>query len=227
MKSEVKSTATSKRLGNTALAHRWSRANECWWAQSNARSAWSCFLIERLVTGYQAWLNMKPLSMWKLFVYIRIGIVCSTKRFIYPYFKSHSGVPRKSMPWPVSMLCSATDDFSGLSRRMSFVFLHLATVVVPLSPTQWKTFLEALMYSLSSQLKQLLTRKGFIIFTRPESFTLYHTVQFKVTLNPTLILFHSLSYMFRSYSQIITRLRILTIMEGKMCPLCSRIYYGI
>jgi hypothetical protein len=78
-----------------------------------------------------------------------------------------------------------------------------------------------------SQLAQLLTRKGFITFSLPESFTWYHTVQFKVTLNPTLILLQLLSYIFLSYSRIITRLRIQTIRDGKTCLLCSRINYGI
>ena len=64
----------------------------------------------------------KPLCVWKLLVYNRIGFACCTVRSICPHFLSNSGVRLKSMPWPVSTLSSASNDFSGLSRRMSFVY---------------------------------------------------------------------------------------------------------
>ena len=59
--------------------------------------AWSCFLIRILVTGYQAWLNMKSLSVLKLSVFKHIPFPSFIRQSFYPDVLSNIEVPLKFM----------------------------------------------------------------------------------------------------------------------------------
>jgi hypothetical protein len=96
--------------------------------ESSACFAWPCFFIgisldclSMSVTGYHAWLTVKPLSLLKLLVSSQISIASFTSQSTYPLTFPSIAMLLKSVLCPVSMLHSTTADFSGWLRHMSHV----------------------------------------------------------------------------------------------------------
>jgi hypothetical protein len=117
------------------LAHSWSQAPECWWAE------WSADCLVLFLVQCQARLNMKPLSLLKLFVvFSHISFVSCTRQSMCPDVLSNVEVPLKLLWW-----CRLEFEvFSSLMAKTEVV-------------------LKVLVYSSFYHLMRLLAWESFIV----------------------------------------------------------------
>ena len=80
------------------------------WSQVPALLGPYITFINNLVIGDQAWLSMKPLSLFKVFLFRYISVASFTMRSTYPDVLLNIEVPLKLMQCCVLMLCSAAAD---------------------------------------------------------------------------------------------------------------------
>ena len=106
-----------------AILHLFSLAHS-WWREKRVSVVKYLLCLVRftfsdmLVTDDQAWLNMTPTSLLKLFLSRFISVVSSTMRSTYPGVLYNMEAQMKSLQCPVLFLRSATADFSGWYRHM-------------------------------------------------------------------------------------------------------------
>jgi len=117
------------------LSHSCSGAKWGWWVESSTQPAWSSILINILVTGYEAQINMKSRSCFKVtsvpshlscFLYKVVHISWCSVQYLVT-----DEVSAKTLSW----CCSATAHYSGLSSYMCMAmgctqcwWLHWRTV---------------------------------------------------------------------------------------------------
>jgi hypothetical protein len=75
------------------LSHSLLQGSHGWWAELSTLSAWSCFwLVNMLVTGYQAWLTVKPLPL-----FIEIWLNMNTFNRYNSFTRSQALCPETNM----------------------------------------------------------------------------------------------------------------------------------
>jgi hypothetical protein len=75
------------------LAHSWSQINKCWWVWSSAHSVRAYFLINMLVTGYQALFIMMLMLILKSLMFNCTSIASLMRWSMYPDVVSSIKVP--------------------------------------------------------------------------------------------------------------------------------------
>lgn len=117
------------------------------WSQVPALLSPHITSINNLIIGDQAWLSMKPLCLFKVFLFRCISVPSFTRWSTYPDVLLNIEVPLKLMQWCMLMLCSVAAD-SGWWRHVDlWCSLHLALIVLTFCLTYTFVHLHRIQYA--------------------------------------------------------------------------------